>query len=82
MSIVGSVLLSVCPIFMALGAVFMDMNETHMYNKNWPPHAKFHNGQTISMAVVLGLTSLWYATLSPLAPRLSPCVFLIISEND
>jgi hypothetical protein len=27
----------------------------HMSNSRWPPHAKFHNGQTISLGVFLGL---------------------------
>jgi hypothetical protein len=31
-----------------------DMNETHIYNSRWPPHAKFHDGQTLSMSILLG----------------------------
>ena len=31
-----------------------DMNETHIYNPRWPPHAKFHNAQTLSMSLLLG----------------------------
>jgi hypothetical protein len=31
-----------------------DMNETHIYNPRWPPHAKFHDGQTLSMSILLG----------------------------
>jgi hypothetical protein len=61
MALLGSVLLSVCPILMAVGAVVMDYSKTHMFNPHWTPHAKFHNGQTISMSVVLGISSLWYA---------------------
>jgi len=31
----------------------------HLYNPRWPPHAKFHNCQTMVMGIVLGLVSLW-----------------------
>jgi hypothetical protein len=31
----------------------------HIYNPNWPPHAKFHNGQTISLGILLGILSLF-----------------------
>lgn len=41
------------------GAFLFDWDQTHIYNPNWPPHAKFHNGQTMSMGVALGLLSLW-----------------------
>lgn len=38
-----------------------DFNHTHIYNPNWTPHAKFHNGQTMSMAVALGISTTYYA---------------------
>ena len=30
----------------------------HLYNPNWPPHAKFHNGQTMLLGVFLGTLAL------------------------
>ncbi|HEY0780036.1 MAG TPA: DUF6640 family protein [Gemmatirosa sp.] len=30
----------------------------HLRNPNWPPHAKFHNGQSMTMGLCLGLLSL------------------------
>ena len=30
----------------------------HLWNRNWPPHAKFHNGQTMLMGIFGGLLSL------------------------
>ncbi len=38
----------------ALNGLLSDWNRTHLYNKNWPPHAKFHDGLTISLGLILG----------------------------
>ncbi len=40
----------------------MDWNETHVFNPRWPPHAKFHNAQTMSLAVALAGQALWRLT--------------------
>ena len=31
----------------------------HIYNPRWPEHAKFHNGQTMSLGILLGALALW-----------------------
>src|SRR5260370_6761126 len=41
-------------------AYVFDWNETHVYNPRWPPHAKFHNAQTLLLGPLLGLSSLWF----------------------
>ncbi|WAL65830.1 acetyltransferase [Amycolatopsis cynarae] len=59
---IGRVLLSATSLTTMFGAFLADWNETHVHNPNWPPHAKFHNGQTMSMGLALGacaLGSLW-----------------------
>jgi hypothetical protein len=56
----GTTLLTIVAITTSCGAYIADWNETHIYNPRWPPHAKFHNGQTMSMGLVLGLTTLYY----------------------
>jgi hypothetical protein len=56
----------------AVGPYLADWNETHIYNPAWPPHAKFHNGQTMSMGAGLAtmtLWQLWRAHDSPVAAR-------------
>ena len=37
-----------------------DMQNTHIYNPHWPPHAKYHDGQTLMLSLVLALATLYY----------------------
>jgi hypothetical protein len=48
-------------ITMPIGSFLADYNETHIFNPTWPPHAKFHDGQTLSMSVLLGLMTIVFA---------------------
>ena len=56
---VDRILVSLVSIVTIFGAFVFDWDQTHIFNPNWPPHAKFHNGQTMSMGVALELLSLW-----------------------
>lgn len=55
----GRALLTLTSLVTMTGAYFADWNETHIYNPDWPPHAKFHNAQTMSMGAALGLIGLY-----------------------
>ncbi|MGN5381810.1 DUF6640 family protein [Streptomyces lasalocidi] len=55
----GKTLLTLTSLVTACGSYFFDWNETHIYNPNWPPHAKFHNAQTMSMGTAVGTVSLY-----------------------
>ena len=44
----------------AIGPFAATWSETHVYNPKWTPHARFHNGQTMSMGALLGLATLYY----------------------
>lgn len=55
----GRALISLTSLVTAVGPYRVDWNETHVHNPAWPPHAKFHNGQTMSLGLTLGATSLW-----------------------
>ena len=57
---VGLWLLTAANLFQVIGTYGADWNETHIYNRRWPPHAKFHNAQTMAMAVVLAVASLYF----------------------
>lgn len=46
------------------GPYAADWNKTHIYNPRWPPHAKFHNAQTMLLGTFLALGTLWYVLKS------------------
>jgi hypothetical protein len=41
-----------------IGGFLFDWNKTHLFNPKWTPHAKFHDAMTISLASMLGLSSI------------------------
>src|SRR5260370_39712555 len=58
---VGLLLLTAVNLFQVIGTYAADWSKTHIYDSNWPPHAKFHNAQTMAMAVALAVASLYFA---------------------
>jgi hypothetical protein len=54
----GKALISLVAVETAVGPFRYDWNETHIYNPHWPPHAKFHNGQTMSLGAALSAAAL------------------------
>lgn len=57
---IGKGLLTFMALFTAIAPFLADWNATHIYNPDWPPHAKFHNGQTMAMGLLLGLATLYF----------------------
>jgi len=57
----GRIIISLAAISNSISPYIADFNKTHVYNPNWPPHARFHNGQTMSLGLVLGFTTLYFA---------------------
>jgi hypothetical protein len=35
--------------------------KTHLFNARWPPHAKFHTGQTLIMSLLPGVMTIFFA---------------------
>ena len=56
----GRVILTVIALGTIISPYIADWNATHIYNPLWPPHAKFHNAQTMVMGVLLGISGLFF----------------------
>ena len=56
----GRACLTASGLINAICPYIFDWSRTHVFNPNWPPHAKFHNGQTMSTGAALGLLTLYY----------------------
>ncbi|WP_410672095.1 DUF6640 family protein [Amycolatopsis sp. cmx-4-68] len=57
---IGKVFISLSAVGTMVGSYVADWNETHIHNPTWPPHAKFHNAQTMSMGAALSLATLYH----------------------
>ena len=66
----GKLLVSLVALYAAFGSYLFDWNNTHIYNPLWPPHAKFHNAQTMLLGTCVGLLALgvlWRAQFEAVA---------------
>lgn len=61
----GRAIYTLTAFILTAGTYLADFNAIHIYNPNWPPHAKFHTGQTMSMSLVLSLVGLYLAWRLP-----------------
>jgi hypothetical protein len=51
-----------------VGGFAADWNRTHLFNPNWPPHARFHDAMTISLSALLGAGGLYALNRSSTDP--------------
>jgi hypothetical protein len=42
------------------GGFVADWNRTHLFNPDWPPHAKFHDALSIALGALLGACGLYF----------------------
>ena len=47
-------------LFLTFGAYIADWSVTHVKNPRWPPHAKFHNGQTMTSSLLYSLAAIYF----------------------
>jgi hypothetical protein len=54
------IILTVIAVGTIVAPYLADWNATHIYNAQWPPHAKFHNAQTMVLGTLMGLAGLFF----------------------
>jgi hypothetical protein len=59
----GRIITSFIALFTVVSPFWADFNSTHIFNPNWPPHAKFHNAQTMVFCALLGSIALYFLWL-------------------
>jgi hypothetical protein len=65
----GRICLTLNALVTVIGPFAADWSDTHLFNPKWTPHAKFHDGHTMSMGALLGLATLYYTWQSDSASR-------------
>jgi len=61
MPLISRLLFTLSAIGLSVGAHVADLSPSHIFNDRWPPHAKFHTGQTLSMSLLLSLLTIFFA---------------------
>ena len=84
MPLSSRLLFTLLGILLPLGGHLADFNRTHIFNPNWPPHAKFHGAQTLMFTWLLSICSVYFAwrktndrLISVLAAALFAAVYFI-----
>jgi hypothetical protein len=62
-------LFTLAAIGLTLGAHIADLSRSHIFAARWPPHAKFHTGQTLSMSILLSLLTIFFAWRKTTDPK-------------
>src|SRR5215210_3022242 len=56
----GRSLLASAAALTAAGGFLADWNRTHLFNPEWPPHARFHDALTMALGSLLGACGLYF----------------------
>lgn len=55
----GRILLTVSLVLSALVSIAVDLNETHLFNPDWHPHAVFHDVAMLNLLAGMTIFALW-----------------------
>jgi len=55
----GRLLISLATLLTGVVPWLTDWNDTHVFNPQWPPHARFHGAVSIALSTALSPVALW-----------------------
>lgn len=61
MPLLSRVIFTLVSLTLVVGAHLADCSPSHIFNDLWPPHAKFHTGQTLSFSIYLAIFTVYFA---------------------
>jgi tetrahydromethanopterin S-methyltransferase subunit C len=61
MPLVSRILFCLVSVYLVVGAHIADYSRTHLFDPRWPPHAKFHDGQTLMFSSLLAALTIRFA---------------------
>ena len=61
MPLFSRVLFCFVSVYLVVGAHIADYSRSHLLDPRWPPHAKFHDGQTLMFSIFLAVLTIFFA---------------------
>lgn len=55
----GKIILTVTVVATLLGPAVVDFNDSHVFNPDWPPHARFHAVMLLAVGIGMSIVALW-----------------------
>jgi hypothetical protein len=59
--VTARVLISIGVLIYAVAVPLLEINDTHVFNPEWPPHARLHEVWQLATNSMIGLLALWLA---------------------
>lgn len=67
MQLAGQITVTIAVLITLIGPTAVDWNDSHVFNPQWPPHARFHSIVYLCMTIGFSLIALWLIWRSPSA---------------
>ena len=55
----GKIILTVALAVTLLGPAMVDFNDSHVFNPDWPPHARYHEVMLLAIGIAMSVIGLW-----------------------